>query len=584
MRAGRGRMPSGGARDGAPRACQTTTTTQRGVMNVIDIQVPDIGDFADVEIIEILVRATTSASSRASSRWSPTRRPWRSPSPVAGKLQELRVKVGDKVSKGTVIGTASPAGADKGEAAGAPAQEAAPAPDPKRPAAPPAAQPAPAAGGTAKSNQEGGEGDVQGAGGHAGGGITEVRVPDIGDFTEVEVIEVLVAQGDTVELEQSLITVESDKASMEIPSSIAGTVAKLLVKVGDKVAQGTPIAQIESGGAGAAAAQRAPAAAPASAATPAAGAPRSSPQAAPAPAGKSPPAGAPSREHPVPADMREGKVAMKPHASPSVRLFARELGVDLAQVKGTGPKEADHCRRRARVRQAGHRPVFCCSGWRCRRGADGSRRSRAGPDPLAEGRLREIRRDRGQAPVTHQEDRECQPAPQLGDDPARHQPRRCGHHRTRGLPPHAECGEREGRNQADDARLPGQGVHRGVEEVPGVQHLARREVARLQALLPHRVRSRHAEWPGGPGHQGCRQEGPVRHCRGNGGARRQGTRRQTRPCGHARRHLLDLQPSAASAAPTSRRSSTRRRSLSWASAGPRGGRSGTSPRAPSNLG
>ena len=166
-----------------------------------------------------------------------------------------------------------------------------------------------------------------------------MQVPDIGDFTEVEVIEVLVAQGDTVELEQSLITVESDKASMEIPSSIAGTVAKLLVKVGDKVAQGTPIAQIESGGAGAAAAQRAPAAAPASAATPAAGAARSSPQAAAAPAAESPPAGAPSREHPVPADMREGKVAMKPHASPSVRLFARELGVDLAQVKGTGPKE-----------------------------------------------------------------------------------------------------------------------------------------------------------------------------------------------------------------------------------------------------
>jgi pyruvate dehydrogenase E2 component (dihydrolipoamide acetyltransferase) len=124
--------------------------------------------------------------------------------------------------------------------------------------------------------------------------MVEVKVPDIGDFKEVEVIELLVKPGDTVAVDQSLITVESDKASMEIPSSQAGVVKELKVKLGDKVAEGTLLLMLETEGAAPA---PVPAAAPVAAAN-----------------------------------------GIKPHASPSIRKFARELGVDLTQVKGSGPK------------------------------------------------------------------------------------------------------------------------------------------------------------------------------------------------------------------------------------------------------
>lgn len=154
--------------------------------------------------------------------------------------------------------------------------------------------------------------------------MVEVKVPDIGDFKEVEVIELMVKPGDTVKVDQSLITVESDKASMEIPSSHAGVVKELKIKVGDKVAEGSLVLVLEVDAAGASApavAAPAAAAAPAPVAT-AAPAPVAAPVAAPAPAA------APSV--PGPAGL--------PHASPSVRKFARELGVDLSKVGGTGPK------------------------------------------------------------------------------------------------------------------------------------------------------------------------------------------------------------------------------------------------------
>ncbi|MFS0754762.1 dihydrolipoyllysine-residue acetyltransferase [Noviherbaspirillum sp. 1P10PC] len=167
--------------------------------------------------------------------------------------------------------------------------------------------------------------------------MVEVKVPDIGDFKEVEVIELLVKPGDTVAVDQSLITVESDKASMEIPSSQAGVVKELKVKLGDKVAEGTLLLMLETEGA--AAAPAAPAPAPAAAApAPAAAAPTPAPAAA-APA----PAPAPAAPTPAPAPApAAAPVAsangIKPHASPSIRKFARELGVDLTQVKGSGPK------------------------------------------------------------------------------------------------------------------------------------------------------------------------------------------------------------------------------------------------------
>jgi pyruvate dehydrogenase E2 component (dihydrolipoamide acetyltransferase) len=186
------------------------------------------------------------------------------------------------------------------------------------------------------------------------GAIKEVLVPDIGDFKDVDVIEVLVRPGDAVAPEQSLITVESDKATMEIPAPFAGVVKDLKIKVGDKVSKGTPIASVEtndaapqksaspaaSAGSAAPPAASPPAAAPApSAAAPAAAAPAAK---APAPAAERtpPPAalGALSQPAPVPFDASVESAAFKPHASPSVRKFARELGVDLAKVKGTGPK------------------------------------------------------------------------------------------------------------------------------------------------------------------------------------------------------------------------------------------------------
>src|SRR2546423_1676231 len=137
--------------------------------------------------------------------------------------------------------------------------------------------------------------------------MSQVLVPDIGDFKEVEVIEVLVKPGDSVVKEQSLITLESDKATMEIPSPNDGVVKELKVKVGDKVAKGSPILLLSS--------SSSPAAAPATAA------PSKTVSAAPAPAPR-----------PAPKPPPQQEAGSKPHASPSVRKFARELGVELSQV------------------------------------------------------------------------------------------------------------------------------------------------------------------------------------------------------------------------------------------------------------
>src|SRR5574343_876631 len=154
--------------------------------------------------------------------------------------------------------------------------------------------------------------------------LIEVKVPDIGDFKEVSVIEVLVKPGDTVKAEQSLITVESDKASMEIPCSHAGVVKELKVKVGDKVNQGDLVLVLE-GAAGSAAVAAPASAAPNTAPAPAAVAPVATVSVAPVAAA-------------VPAHNPTTAPVGLPHASPSVRKFARELGVPLAEVKGSGPK------------------------------------------------------------------------------------------------------------------------------------------------------------------------------------------------------------------------------------------------------
>lgn len=156
-------------------------------------------------------------------------------------------------------------------------------------------------------------------------GSIEVKVPDIGDLKEVGVIEVLVAPGDRVEKEGSLITVESDKATMEIPSPVAGVVKELKIKVGDKVAKGSLILILDEA-AGSAPVAPAQSAAAAVSTTP-----------APAVAAVEPPPHPVAKPDPVPLEPQDLTVS-KPHASPSIRMFARELGVDLSKVKGTGLK------------------------------------------------------------------------------------------------------------------------------------------------------------------------------------------------------------------------------------------------------
>jgi pyruvate dehydrogenase E2 component (dihydrolipoamide acetyltransferase) len=214
------------------------------------------------------------------------------PSSTAGVVKEMRIALGDKVKQGSVVLVVEAAGASAAPAA-APVAAAAPAP---------VAAAAPAASGS-----------------------VQVHVPDIGDFKDVAVIEVMVKPGDTIKVEQSLITVESDKASMEIPSSHAGVLKELKVKVGDTVNIGDLLAILEGT---VAAAAVAPAAVTAAAVVAVA----SAPAAAPTPVATAAAAVA------APAHAPGGNTVGLPHASPSVRKLARELGVPLAEVKGSGLK------------------------------------------------------------------------------------------------------------------------------------------------------------------------------------------------------------------------------------------------------
>ena len=151
--------------------------------------------------------------------------------------------------------------------------------------------------------------------------MKDVLVPDIGDFKEVEVIEILVKPGDTVTKEQSLVSLESDKATMEIPSPEAGVVKELKIKVGDKVSQGSVLLALEPDGVAPAVVEKAPESKKPEV---------KAPEAKPAPS-------VVTRVEPVPSEPKDA-VASLPHASPSIRKFARELGVDLTRVQGSGPK------------------------------------------------------------------------------------------------------------------------------------------------------------------------------------------------------------------------------------------------------
>ena len=245
--------------------------------STIEVRVPDIGDYKDVPVIEVLVKPgdrvkkndslITLESEKASMEV---------PSEAEGVVQDVKVKVGDKVSQGVpiLVLTASDGAATPKAAAAAPAE--------------PAAEPA------------------------AASTTIEVRVPDIGDFKDVPVVEVLVKPGDHVKKNDSLITLEGEKASMEVPSEAEGIVQDVMVKVGDKVSQGAPILVLTAseGAASPKAAAAAPQAKPA-------------PQVQPAQQAQAAPQ----------ATAGNGMV----HAGPSIRRFARELGVDLQKLRGTGP-------------------------------------------------------------------------------------------------------------------------------------------------------------------------------------------------------------------------------------------------------
>ncbi|MBA4343188.1 MAG: dihydrolipoyllysine-residue acetyltransferase [Methylibium sp.] len=275
-------------------------------MALVEVKVPDIGDVTDVAVIELMVKVgdtvkleqslVTVESDKASMEI---------PSSAAGVVKEIKVALGDKVSQGSLLLLLEAEGAP---AAAAPAAAPASAPAAPAPAAP-AAAPAPA------------------ANANVGMSSVDITVPDIGDFDEVAVIELLVKVGDAIKLEQSLITVESDKASMEIPSSHAGVLKELKVKLGDKVAKGSVIAVIQAAGV-------AIAAAPAAAAAAAAPVPATSAAVVPA----VPAAATASTAAALPAHEPTAPKGRLPHASPSIRKFARVLGVPLDEVRGSGPK------------------------------------------------------------------------------------------------------------------------------------------------------------------------------------------------------------------------------------------------------
>ncbi|MDR0458047.1 MAG: dihydrolipoyllysine-residue acetyltransferase [Burkholderiaceae bacterium] len=286
-------------------------------MSTVDVKVPDIGDFKDVGVIEILVKPGDAIKAEQSLiTVESDKASMEIPSSAAGVVKELKVQLGDKVSQGAVILSLEMAA--EADAGAAPAQRSASADGGQ--AAPVAPIPISAAA-QLPSPQPSSQPR-----------LVEVRVPDIGDFHDVGVIEVFVQPGDTVKLEQSLITVESDKASMEIPSDAAGVIQELKVKLGDKVNQGDLLVIVQSAGAALASAVSAPATVPAEAGGSEKSAAPVQPPAQPVPAAAQAVLQVASLHQPGAAP------AGLPYASPSVRKFARELGVPLAEVKGSAAK------------------------------------------------------------------------------------------------------------------------------------------------------------------------------------------------------------------------------------------------------
>ncbi|MGB3725307.1 MAG: pyruvate dehydrogenase complex dihydrolipoyllysine-residue acetyltransferase [Glaciecola sp.] len=276
-------------------APQSASAPSSSGSTTIEVTVPDIGGDTDVEIIELLVSAgDTVAEEDGLITLETDKATMDVPAPQAGKIVEMKVNVGDKVSEGSLVLVLEVQGSDAGASDSAPA------------AAPEASAPA----------------DNSAPASNAAPSVIEVAVPDIGGDTDVDIIEVLVAEGDSINEEDGLITLETDKATMDVPAPHAGKIVSLKVKVGDKVSEGSLVLTMEVAGS---AAPEAPKAQAASA--PAASAP--TPSSAPAP--KAPPV----PHHPSAGEKSTGGTI---HASPSVRRLAREFGVDLSLVSGSGRK------------------------------------------------------------------------------------------------------------------------------------------------------------------------------------------------------------------------------------------------------
>ena len=293
-------------------------------MSLIEVKVPDIGDFDEVSVIELLVKpGDTVTAEQSLITVESDKASMEIPSSAAGVVKELLVALGDKVKQGSLVlllevadaaaAVAEPVAAVAENTQGSKQNEAV-APVPPEQLA---------------TNNVASSAD-----------FIEVRVPDIGDFKDVTVIEVMVKAGDTIRLEQSLITVESDKASMEIPSSAAGVIKELKVKLGDKVNIGDLLAMLE-GTAALAVAPPAVATAAGAQAASASNVPAAQEQQAQAAtlSVASVASGATAAlALAAPAHQPGGNTLGLPHASPSVRKFARELGVPLNEVKGSGLK------------------------------------------------------------------------------------------------------------------------------------------------------------------------------------------------------------------------------------------------------
>ncbi|WP_449437986.1 dihydrolipoyllysine-residue acetyltransferase [Pseudomonas migulae] len=277
----------------APAAAAPAPAAAPAAASVQQVHVPDIGSAGKAQIIEIQVKVgDTVAADQSLITLESDKASMEIPSPAAGVVKSISVKLNDEVGTGDLILDLEVAGA-AAPAAAAPAQAAAPA----------AAAPAPAAAAPAAPVAD---------------SVQDIHVPDIGSSGKAKIIEVLVKAGDTVTADQSLITLESDKASMEIPSPAAGVVESVSIKLDDEVGTGDLILKLKVKGA-------APAAAPA----PAAAAPSA---AAPAPAAAAPAAPAPAAPAAAPA-----KPGAKVHAGPAVRQLAREFGVELSAVSPSGP-------------------------------------------------------------------------------------------------------------------------------------------------------------------------------------------------------------------------------------------------------